>query len=79
MIGTLASIPIAEGEYDFTTTALVFDPIEEALRTEYGVEVPVLACPDGPGSIIRIAAQAYNSLEQYEYLADAVEEVLSRG
>jgi len=79
MIGTLASMPLAEGEYDFTTTALAFDPMEEALRTEYGIEVPVLACPDGPGSILRIAAQAYNSLEQYEYLADAVEEVLARG
>ena len=38
---------------------------------EVGQQV-VLACPDGPGSILRISAQIYNSLEQYAYLADAV-------
>lgn len=79
MIGTLASIPLAEGEYDFATTALAFDPMDEILREEYGIEVPVMACPDGPDSILRIAAQAYNSIEQYEYLADAVLEIRARG
>ncbi|MBD3348526.1 MAG: aminotransferase class V-fold PLP-dependent enzyme [Candidatus Eisenbacteria bacterium] len=78
MIGTLASIPLAAGEYDFTTTALAFDPMDEILREEYGIEVPVMACPDGPGGILRIAAQAYNSIEQYQYLADAVLEIRAR-
>jgi isopenicillin-N epimerase len=77
MIGTLASIPLKHGRYRFTTTALAFDPVEEGLREAYGIEVPVLACPEGPGSILRVAAQIYNSIEQYEYLADALEEVLA--
>lgn len=76
MIGTLASIPLTRGRYRFTTTALAFDPVEERLRETYRIEVPVLACSDGPGSILRIAAQAYNSFEQYEYLADALEEAI---
>lgn len=78
MIGTLASVPLAEGTYSFTTTALAFDPVETVLREEYGIEVPVMTCPDGPASIVRIAAQAYNSMEQYEYLADALLEAMSR-
>ena len=78
MVGTLASIPLAEGDYSFTTTALEFDPIEKILRDEYRIEVPVLACPDGPGSILRIAAQVYNSIGQYEYLADALAEIRDR-
>lgn len=78
MVGTLASIPLADGDYAFTTTALDFDPVEEILRREYGIEVPILSCPDGPGSILRIAAQIYNSMEQYEYLADAVVEIRGR-
>lgn len=77
MIGTLASIPIARGQYHFTTMRLAFDPVEEVLREKYRIEVPVLDCPDGPGSILRIAAQIYNSFEQYEYLADALAEALA--
>jgi isopenicillin-N epimerase len=76
MIGTLASVPIARGRYRFTTTRLAFDPVEEDLRGTYGIEVPVLACPEGPGSILRIAAQIYNSFEQYEYLADSLDAAL---
>jgi isopenicillin-N epimerase len=82
MIGTLASIPLGDGSYRFTTTALDFDPIEKILREKYRIEVPVLASPDGPASILRISAQVYNALGQYETLADAMEEILrgySRG
>ncbi|MBC8450872.1 aminotransferase class V-fold PLP-dependent enzyme [bacterium] len=72
MIGSLASIPLGTGRYRFSTTMLDFDPLEDALREEYGIEVPVLTCPDGPASLLRISAQIYNRIEQYEYLADAV-------
>ncbi len=72
MIGTLASIPLGGGSYRFATTKLDFDPLEDALREEYGIEVPVLTCPDGPASLLRISAQIYNRIEQYEYLVDAV-------
>lgn len=78
MVGTLASMPMADGDYLFRTTALKFDPLEEILRDEYRIEVPVLACPDGPASIIRVAAQVYNSMAQYEYLADALTEIRAR-
>jgi isopenicillin-N epimerase len=76
MIGTLASVPLARGRYHFTTTRLEFDPVEEDLRGTYAIEVPVLACPEGPASILRIAAQIYNSIEQYEYLADSLQAAL---
>ena len=79
MLGTLASIPMASGTYDFTTTALEFDPVEDVLREEYGTEVPVLSCPDGPGSILRIACQIYNTIEEYRYPAPALDEIRSRG
>jgi isopenicillin-N epimerase len=79
MIGTLASVPFRRGPYRFETTALDFDPMEKALRERYRIEVPVLACPTGPGSIVRISAQIYNSLEQYEALARALRELLAEG
>jgi len=78
MIGTLASMPLSQGTYHFTTTALEFDELDTVLREEYGFEVPVLACPEGPASIIRIAAQIYNSIEQYAALADTLKMLLRR-
>lgn len=78
MVGTLASVPLGAGDYHFETTALAFDPIETALRDEFGIEVPVLGCPDDQPSILRISAQIYNRIEQYEYLADAILELRSR-
>jgi isopenicillin-N epimerase len=77
MIGTLASVPLSDGTYSFTTTALEFDPLDRVLREEYGFEVPVLAHPPGPASIIRIAAQIYNARVQYERLADVLRELHS--
>ena len=78
MIGTLASVPLSAGTFHFTTTALAFDELDTVLREEYRFEVPVLAYPDGPSSIIRIAAQIYNSIEQYAALADTLKMLLRR-
>jgi isopenicillin-N epimerase len=78
MIGTLASVPLGVGTYSFATTALEFDPLDRVLREDYGFEVPVLAYPPGPASIIRIAAQIYNTEEQYARLAEVLRELLGR-
>lgn len=78
MIGTLASVPLSEGTYHFTTTALEFDELDAVLREEYGFEVPVLAYPPGPASIIRVAAQIYNTIEQYAALAETLKMLLGR-
>jgi len=75
MIGALASVPLAPGAYEFTTTALGFDPIDATLRERYGIEVPVFDCPEGPGGILRISAQIYNTIDQYERLAAAMLEL----
>ena len=70
--------PLSEGTYHFTTTALEFDELDAVLREEYGFEVPVLAYPPGPASIIRVAAQIYNTIEQYAALADTLRALLKR-
>jgi isopenicillin-N epimerase len=78
MIGTLASVPLGPGTFHFETTALAFDDLDTVLREEYGFEVPVLAYPPGPASIIRVACQIYNSLEQYSALAETLRYLLGR-
>jgi len=76
MIGTLASVPLAPGTFHFETTALAFDELDAVLRERYGFEVPVLAYPPGPASIIRVACQLYNSLPQYAELARVLKTLL---
>ena len=47
-------------------------PLQEALLAEYSVQVPVMRWAPLRSRFIRISAQAYNSPEQYEYLAAAL-------
>jgi len=72
MVGALASLPLARGPYRFRTTALEFHPLDDALRERYGIEVPVFACPDGPGPLLRVSAQIYNTPAEYALLAAAM-------
>ena len=53
-----------EGHYE--------DPLQDALLSEYSVQVPVVRWTPLRSRFIRISAQAYNSPEQYEYLATAL-------
>ncbi|EIE25754.1 PLP-dependent transferase [Coccomyxa subellipsoidea C-169] len=51
--------------------------LHEMLRTRFKIEVPV-ACWEGR-LWVRISAQYYNTLEDYQALADAVRELISEG
>ena len=44
------------------------------LWEKYRIEVPTYHWPAGPQTLVRISAQAYNTPEQYERLADALRE-----
>ena len=50
--------------------------LHAALRARHGIEAPVYFWPAAPHSILRVSAQAYNRIEQYERLAAAVRELL---
>jgi len=43
----------------------------------FKIEVPVIPWPDARGRLVRISAQFYNTLPQYEYLAKALLELIS--
>jgi len=60
------------------TSALELDPLHEALFRDHAIEVPVLTCPAHPGRMVRISAQAYNEIDDYERLASALH-TLARG
>ena len=48
------------------------DPLHQILSETYNIQVPVWSWPSPAGRYLRISAQLYNSIEQYELLADAL-------
>ena len=53
-------------------------PIQNELWEKFKIEVPVMPWPDAGKRLVRISAQVYNSLPQYEYLAEALAKLLAR-
>ena len=54
------------------------DALQDLLLDRHGVQVPVWSATDDPRRVIRISAQLYNSIEQYEYLAGALTDEIER-
>jgi isopenicillin-N epimerase len=76
MIGSLASLPLPAGSPDPPRSALYADPLQDALLAR-GIEVPVIPWPSPPRRLLRISAQLYNRIDEYELLADALGDALT--
>lgn len=76
MIGSMASIPLPDTHH--APLARGLDPLHDRLFAEHGIEVPVQLWPEWPKRLLRISAQAYNTLEQYERLAGVLGDELNR-
>lgn len=78
MIGSLANIhlgPASLPGYGFN----YIHPLQEKLFSRYNIQVPVIVFPaENPQLWVRISAQAYNHISQYEYLAEALEKEWKR-
>ena len=77
MIGSLAAMPLPPGSTEPPTSALYADPLQEKLLARWGIEVPVIPWPAPPKRLIRISAQLYNRIENYEFLASALAEIFA--
>ena len=75
MIGAIASIPLPPSD---GSAVHIFDPLMVDLRTRWGIEVMVFRWPGPPDRILRISAQQYNRIEEFERLVQALEFELSR-
>jgi isopenicillin-N epimerase len=75
MIGSLAAIPLPDA-----AAGAVMDPVQEplhrALYDRHRIQVPVFVWPKPPARLIRVAAQAYCELSDYEKLAGALRQEL---
>jgi isopenicillin-N epimerase len=66
------SVPIRDAQTAKIRDVLNLDPLQERLLAEHAIEVPVITWPRWPRRLVRVSAQLYNSLPQYERLAAAL-------
>ncbi len=79
MIGALASVPLPDGaSSEPPTTPLYLDPLQDLLLEKHRLEVPVIPWPAPPRRLLRISAQLYNTLPQYQRLARALRAELGK-
>ncbi len=77
-IGSIASVPLPiPRQAEPRLAPLNLEPLQERLLARHGIEVPVIPWPAPPNRLLRISAQLYNSLPQYELLAQALAEELA--
>ncbi len=69
-IGSLAAVPLPDAPPE-AWPRLPFNeyPLQDALRMRHRMEVPIIPWPAPPKRLLRISAQLYNALPQYERLA----------
>jgi isopenicillin-N epimerase len=76
MIGSLAAVPLPDmTAADIAGISNGLDPLRERLLREHGIEVPVFPWPAPPKRWLRVSAQLYNSLPQYEKLARVLQDI----
>lgn len=75
MLGAMAAVPLPDGEQT-VAPSLYGDPLQDALLFEQKIEVPVVPWPAPPKRLLRISAQLYNELADYEKLAAALARLL---
>lgn len=71
MLGSLASV-LLPASAATGAEPLQLDALQVALFERHHIEVPVMRWPSPALRLLRISPQIYNSLEQYEWLAQAV-------
>jgi len=79
MVGSMAALPIPPAPPGPPGSALYADPLQERLLADWGIEIPIIRWPAAPRRLVRLSAQLYNSIEQYEALGGALREVFPRG
>ena len=75
MIGSMAVVPLPEKAPGMVETRII-PSLQDALFELFAIEVPVIPRLGLPKQLVRISAQLYNTLDQYEYLASALAQLI---
>jgi isopenicillin-N epimerase len=76
MLGAMVTLPLPASQHP-AVAGSGLDPLQDALFLEHGFELPVFNWPASGQRWLRVTAQAYNTPEQYQRLAQVLGELLS--
>ncbi|RJS25833.1 aminotransferase [Corallococcus sp. H22C18031201] len=74
LVGSMATVALPPGTEALNPLGL--DPLHVQLFERYRIEVPVVPWPRAPQRHIRVSAQLYNTMADYQRLAEALEALL---
>jgi isopenicillin-N epimerase len=77
MLGSMATVALPSGAAAPPRPALGVEPLQAMLLDRFGIEVPVFRWPTPVGPLLRVSAQLYDTIEEYEYLAAVLPEALA--
>jgi isopenicillin-N epimerase len=73
LIGAMASVPLPDANAgERPRPPNYIDKMQDDLLFHHGIEVPVISWPAFPKRLLRISAQLYNDISDYEKLAGAL-------
>ena len=75
MLGAMAALPLPDST-ESAEPPLFLDPLQDRLLFDHRIEVPIIPWPRSPKRILRVSAQLYNELGDYEKLASALKALL---
>lgn len=68
MLASMAAVPLPDGTQS-SAPSLYGDPLQDELLFAHGIEVPIVPWPHPPKRVLRVSAQLYNEIGDYEKLA----------
>jgi selenocysteine lyase/cysteine desulfurase len=73
LIGSMASIILPEAAPEMQSRTTIYDdPLQDNLVHKHGVVTPIWRLASTNQRVVRLSAQAYNTVDQYETLAEAL-------
>ena len=83
MLGAMAAVEfppgfVAEAELGLAPDAAYEDRLEKLLFEEYRITLPVIRWPEPATRLLRISAQVYNQVDQYQTLVRAIKAISKR-
>jgi isopenicillin-N epimerase len=76
MLGAMAAVPLPDSR---EALAMDIDPLQTRLLAVHRIEVPIIPWPQWPRRVLRVSAQLYNSIDEYERLAASLLHSLAAG
>jgi isopenicillin-N epimerase len=72
MLGSMAAFPLPDGSALEASVLYGGEPLQDALLEKYSIEVPIMPWPQPPKRVLRVSAQMYNVIADYDRLAEAL-------